>query len=161
MLRPRPSSSQRRFCLRVCCSVCFVEIFKFRFSIEFCCICAFFLFCFLFFFRFFRFFLFLFFSVFALLCFRFFRTSFCSNATSLFFGVFSFSKLRFDFSFLFCFPLFRDNGILLGGPEPPSTRRTDGGAPYAIAGSYLDNASLVKFRPVGFFFVRSRAILSR
>ena len=64
------------------------------------------------------------------------------------FGVFSFSKLRFDFPFLFCFPLFRDNGILLGGPEPPSTRRTDGGAPYAIAGSYLDNASLVKFRPV-------------
>ena len=168
MLRPRPSSSQRRFCLRVCCSVFFVEIFKFRFPNEFCCICAFFLFCFLFFFfGFFGFFCFCFFPFSHFSVFVFFGPLSVLTQLRYFsggrccFGVFSFSKLRFDFPFLFCFPLFRDNGILLGGPEPPSTRRTDGGAPYAIAGSYLDNASLVKFRPVGFFFVRSRAILSR
>ena len=132
---------------------------NFVFLLNFVVFALFFCFVFLFFFRFF---LFSFFSVFAFLCFRFFRNSFCSNVTSLFFGrpllfrlFFRFLSCDSIFVFcfvLFCFPLFRDNGILLGGPEPPTTRRTDGSAPYAITGSYLDDASLVKFGPAGSLF---------
>ena len=138
---------------------------NFVFLLNFVVFALFFCFVFLFFFSVF--------SVFVFFCFRFSLFSFFFGTLSVLtslryfsggrccFGFFSFSKLRFDFRFLFCFPLFRDNGILLGGPEPPSTRRTDGSAPYAITGSYLDDASLVKFGPVGSLFSRSRGILSR
>ena len=107
-------------------------------------------------------------SVFAFLRFRFFRNSFCSNATSLFFGrpllfrlFFSFSKLRFDFRFLFCFPLFRDNGILLGGPEPPSTRRTDGSSPLRDHRIISRRRFLSEVWPsrVSFFLVRAGSFL--
>ena len=64
-------------------------------------------FCFVFLF-FSRFFLFSFFSVFACLCFRFFRNSFWSNVTSLFFGRPLLFRLFFRFLscdsiFVFCF----------------------------------------------------------
>ena len=77
------------------------------------------------------------------------------------FGVFSFSKLRFDFSFLFCFPLFRDNGILLGGPEPPSTRRTDGSAPLRDHRIISRRRFLSEVWPsrVSFFLVRAGSFL--
>ena len=81
---------------------------NFVFLLNFVVFALFFCFVFLFFFRFF---LFSFFSVFAFLCFRFFRNSFCSNVTSLFFGRPLLFRLFFRFLscdsiFVFCFVLF-------------------------------------------------------
>ena len=88
----------------------------------------------------------------------FFRFSFCLDATLLFFeqpwvfAFFPFSKLRSAFSFSFCSPLYCNKGGLPGGLGPFRPRRTDGSAPCATTGAFLDNASFARFGPVGLLF---------
>ena len=146
-----------------------IVVFRFRVS----CSIFFVVFAFFLYFLFLRFFLLLpgnssFFSVFVFffvfLCFLFsafsffFRFSFCLDATSLFFeqpwvfAFFPFSKLRSAFSFSFCSPLYCNKGGLPGGLGPFRPRRTDGSAPCATTGAFLDNASFARFGPVGLIF---------
>ena len=103
----------------------------------------------------FRFFLFSLFSVFV-----FFRNSFCSNVTSLFFGRPLLFRLFFRFLscdsifVLFCF-VSRYSAITVFSSGALSRLVRDermAAPPYATTGSYLDNASLVKFGPVGSLF---------
>ena len=68
------------------------------------------------------------------------------------FAFFPFSKLRSAFSFSFCSPLYCNKGGLPGGLGPFRPRRTDGSAPCATTGAFLDNASFARFGPVGLLF---------